>query len=81
MGDTTWVPVGVTLEAMERYGSEKMLFGTDAPIDGVHTYDTDLDGNPSMYQAYFKALPDKLSQEAYENLMWKNAARLFKIRR
>ncbi len=80
-GDTTWVPVGVTLEAMERYGSQKMLFGTDAPIDGVHTYDTDLDGNPSMYQAYFKALPDKLSQEAYENLMWKNAARLFKIRR
>ncbi len=33
-GDTTWVSVKTTLRAIEKCGSEKILFGTDNPIDG-----------------------------------------------
>lgn len=37
-GDTTWVPMDTTLEVIRRYGEERMVWGTDSPIDGVNTY-------------------------------------------
>ncbi len=79
-GDTTWVPVSTTLEAIKRFGSEKMLFGSDNPIDGRDTYLHNKTGDRSLYQEYFNELRDKLSAEDYNNLMYKNAARIFKIK-
>ena len=32
-----------------------------------------------MYQDYFEKLPDLISEDDYENLMWKNAERFFKL--
>ena len=79
-GDTTWVPVQTTLEAIRRCGSEKMLFGTDNPIDGKDTLLHNKSGERSLYQQYFNELRELLSPADYENLMWRNAAGLFKIR-
>lgn len=78
-GDTTWVPMSTTIEAIKRYGSKKMIFGSDTPIDGVDTYLCNPKGERSIYQDYFHLLEEKIGKEAYEDLMYKNAVRIFKI--
>ena len=78
-GDTTWVDMQTTIEAIKRYGSHKMLFGSDAPIDGLHTYSYNKKGERSLYQDYFDVLPEKIDTSAYEDLMYRNAMRLFHI--
>ncbi len=80
-GDTTWVPVKTTVEAIKRCGSEKMLFGTDNPIDGKDTLLHNRTGDRSLYQQYFNELKEMISPEDYENLMYKNAVRVFGIRK
>ena len=78
-GDTTWVPMSTTIEAIHRYGSKKMIFGSDTPIDGVDTYLCNPKGDRSIYQDYFHLLEEKIGKEAYEDLMYKNAVRIFKL--
>ena len=78
-GDTTWVPVSTTVEAIRRYGSEKMLFGTDNPIDGRDTLLHNRTGDRSLYQQYFNELRELISADDYANLMYKNARRMFGI--
>ena len=79
-GDTTWVPLESTLEIVERYGSKKLFFGSDSPIDGLHTYRQNMQGEPSLYQRYFNELEGKIGTEAYEDIMYKNAMRVFGIK-
>ena len=79
-GDTTWVPVKTTVEAIKRYGSKKMLFGTDNPIDGKDTLMYNKTGDRSLYQEYFNELKNMLTKDEYDDLMYKYAQRLFKIR-
>jgi predicted TIM-barrel fold metal-dependent hydrolase len=79
-GDTTWVPVKTTVEAIRRFGCEKMLFGTDNPIDGRDTLLHNKTGDRSLYQEYFNELQALLSGEEYACLMYKNAERIFKIK-
>ena len=64
---------------INKIGSEKLFFGTDMPIDGVDTYRCNPKGERSMYQDYFEKLPDLISKESYDNLMYKNAERFFKL--
>ncbi len=78
-GDTTWVSVKSTLEAVERYGSGKILFGSDSPIDGPDTYLHNKTGDRSLYQEYFNEFRAIVSPEDYDNIMYRNAARLFGI--
>lgn len=78
-GDTTWVPVKSTIKSIGRWGSEKILFGSDNPIDGKDTYLHNKTGDRSLYQAYFNEFRDMVSAEDYANIMYKNAQRLFKI--
>jgi len=78
-GDTTWVPLATTLEAIRRYGSKKMLFGTDNPIDGADTLLCNKTGDRSLYQQYFHELRAQISADAYADLMYKNAQRVFHI--
>lgn len=80
-GDTAWVPMETTIEAIRRYGSKKMMFGSDTPIDGVDTYFCNPKGERSMYQDYFHVLPEKISKEGYEDLMWRNAVEVFKLKK
>ena len=78
-GDTAWVPMESTIKFIDKIGSGKLFFGTDLPIDGVDTYRCNPKGERSMYQDYFEKLPELISEDAYENLMWKNAERFFKL--
>lgn len=78
-GDTTWVPLQSTLEVIEKYGSEKILFGSDNPIDGKDTYLHNRSGERSLYQSYFNEFKTLVSQHDYDNVMYKNAQKLFGI--
>lgn len=78
-GDTAWVPVASTVEVIKRYGSKRILFGSDSPIDGVDTYLKNPKGQPSMYQEYFHGLEEVIGADAYKDLMYRNAMELFKI--
>lgn len=77
--DTTWVPVETTLEVIRLYGSGRVMFGSDNPIDGVDTYYCNREGEPSLYRQYFGELKEKISQKDYENLMCTTAKMVFGI--
>ena len=57
----------------KKYGAQKLLFGTDNPIDGVDTY-----AHP-FYQAYFGEFKKQVSPDDYELVMHGNAERLFNL--
>jgi predicted TIM-barrel fold metal-dependent hydrolase len=73
-GDCCWVTPEHTLQAIHTCGSDKILFGTDNPINGLDTYDDAI-----FYQPFLDGIPPKLSQGAYEQFMFKNAIHLFKL--
>lgn len=79
-GDTTWVPVKTTVEAVKRCGSEKMLFGSDNTIDGKDTFLHNRTGDRSLYQEYFNELKSMITPSQYDDLMYKNAQRVFNIK-
>lgn len=78
-GDTAWVPLESTLLAIKECGIDKIMFGTDNPIDGLDTMGLNPKGEPSLYQQYFNELKDLISQEEYEKLMYKNAIKFFNL--
>ena len=67
-GDTTRVSYTDIIEAVKICGSEKILFGTDNPMNSL-----------DVYQPFFSNLKSLLKNEDYENIIYKNAKRLFKI--
>lgn len=79
IADTAWVPLNSTVEIIRRYGSKRILFGSDSPIDGVDTYRYNKAGEPSLYIQYFSELENIIGTEAYEDLMYRNAMELFRI--
>ena len=79
-GDTSWVPVRSTLKAIKQWGSGRIVFGSDNPIDGPDTYLHNRTGDRSLYQQYFNEFRAMISPEDYDNIMYRNAARLFGIR-
>lgn len=78
-GDTTWVSVESTLEFINKCGDERIMFGSDSPIDGKDTYAFNFKGDRSLYQEYFNEFKVKVSHDTYDNIMYKNAARLYKL--
>ena len=70
-GDTTWVRPEAALRLVKKYGAEKLLFGSDNPIDGEDTY-----AHP-FYRTYFGAFKEWVTPEEYELIMHGNAERLF----
>lgn len=77
--DTTWVSVKSTLEAIKRCGSDRILFGSDAPVDGVDTYYCNGAGQRSLYQEYFNEFKELVSLDEYQKIMYKNAIKLFNL--
>lgn len=77
--DTAWVPVENAIKFIKKCGSEKLLFGSDMPIDGLDTYTQNKWGQPSMYREYFNGLETQIPSMDFENIMWKNAENLFNL--
>ncbi len=78
-GDTSWVPMESTIRFMEKNGDDRIMFGSDSPIDGKDTYWYNSYGQPSMYRKYFGELRRLIPRSSYDKLMYKNAVRLFGI--
>ncbi len=78
-GDTTWVPISSVLKFIEKCGCDRIVFGSDSPIDGADTYSTNKTGDPSLYLQYFNDLPKLIDNETYEKIMFKNAIKLFNL--
>ncbi len=78
-GDTTWVDMESTLKFLQKNSSDKLLFGTDNPIDGKDTLAHNKKGERCIYQDYFYKLNSLIPQNDYENIMYKNAIKLFNI--
>ena len=76
-GDTAWVSIESTIKAMKEAGADKMLFGSDSPIDGVDTYHCNGYGEPSVYQKYFNELESIIGKEDYDKLMYKNVLKMY----
>lgn len=79
-GDTTWVPMESTIKVVKLYGSKKIVFGSDNPIDGLDTYHNNPKGDICVYQSYFKKLEKIIGKKCYDDIMYKNAIRLFNIK-
>lgn len=79
-GDTTWVSVNSTLRFLKVCGDDKIVFGSDAPIDGKDTYLDNGRGERSLYQAYFNEFKNMVSANTLEKIMYKNAQKLFNIK-
>lgn len=78
-GDTAWVSLESTLQAIRECGADKIMFGTDNTIDGVDTLGVNPKGERSLYQKYFNELKELITPEEYEKLMYKNAIKVFKL--
>lgn len=78
-GDTAWVPIKSAISLIEKSSSKKLFFGSDSPIDGKDTYLHNKTGDRSLYQEYFNELKELISQRDYENIMYKNALKMFQI--
>ena len=78
-GDTAWVHYEKAVKFVKKAGSEKLMFGSDMPIDGVDTYAKNKAGQRSMYQDYFHELEKRIPSTSFENIMWKNAENFFKL--
>ena len=70
-GDTTWVDTETVLQTVRAAGSGKILFGTDAPISGPDNYE--------KYNGMLSALRAHLSSEELDDVLRRNASRLFGI--
>lgn len=77
--DTSWVPVSSSLKFIEKCGDDRLVFGSDAPIDGVDTYARNPYGEPSLYLQYFNDFKNMVSPETYDKIMYKNAIKLFNL--
>lgn len=71
-GDTAWVPMKIAAKALRKVGFNRILFGTDNPIDGIDTL------NNSIYQDYFENR-SRLSACLWARLMSENAISLFSL--
>jgi len=79
-GDTTWVSIDSALEFINKCGSERLMFGSDSPIDGKDTYAFNFKGERSLYQQYFNEFKEMITKEDYDNIMYKTAMRVFNIK-
>ncbi len=70
--DTAWVDIHFIKILKENNLMDRVIFGTDNPIDGVNTL------NEKIYENYFKNSIN-LSSNDINNLMYKNATRIYHV--
>ena len=70
--DTAWVDISFISKLKEENLLDKVLFGTDNPIDGYETL------NNPIYENYFNNTI-KLTKQEYDKLMYKNALKVYNL--
>lgn len=71
-GDTTLVETSIIINAINIIGSDKMMFGSHAPLGGIDTY--------QRYENLLRIIRTKLSPHDSDNLLWKNAKWIFGLK-
>lgn len=62
------------MQAIRACGVEKILFGTDKPINCEDTYN-----DPVFYNYYFREMAEELSTDQYIQFIFRNAVKLFNL--
>ena len=70
--DTAWVNIDKTIRVLNEIGEDRIMFGSDNPIDGLNTFD-----NP-MYLPYFNNNAN-IEYSTYKKLMRDNAIKVYKL--
>lgn len=70
--DTAWVNIDKTIRVLNEIGEDRIMFGSDNPIDGLNTLD-----NP-MYLSYFNN-DANIEYSTYKKLMRDNAIKVYKL--
>ncbi|MEA1887409.1 MAG: amidohydrolase family protein [Bacteroidota bacterium] len=70
-GDTCEVKIENVINAINECGSGKILFGTDAIVHGIDTYE--------RYLPLIKTIRKNLSWDEAENVLFRNCIRLYKL--
>lgn len=71
-GDTAWVNISTVLKAISMGLEDKIMFGSDCPIDKERTYKEDI------YQDYLKNRK-KIKRSTMEKVMYKNAQKVYHL--
>ena len=71
--DTAWVDINFIKKLIDYKLTDKILFGTDNPIDGIRTLDEEI------YQNYFNN-SIRLTKSQINKIMYKNAIKLYDIK-
>lgn len=72
--DCAWVRPENALRIIKECGADKLLFGSDNPIDGIDTY-----AHPEFYEIYFGEFKNMVTEEEYTKLMKDNAVKVYKL--
>ena len=70
--DCAWVPLATAVKVLREIGIDRIMFGTDNPVDGLDTL-----ANP-MYQEYFDPR-NGLTLEEKEHLFYSNAKAFYRL--
>ena len=70
-GDTTWVSYAHVKKKKKKCGADKILFGTDSPIDGVDTY--------QKYEQFLEAEKNAWPPEVQKQVFSTNAKKVFNL--
>jgi len=70
-GDTCEVKINNVIKAIIECGSEKILFGTDAIVHGVDTYE--------QYLPLIESIRNNFSKEEADNVLFRNCMRLYNL--
>ena len=70
-GDTCEVNTENVIKAINKCGSEKILFGTDAIVHGIDTY--------AMYMPLVEQIRKNFSKDQAENVLFRNCQRIFNV--
>ncbi len=73
-GDTAWVKPQKAWLAIQTFGPDKLMFGTDNPIDGVDTL-----AHPFYCTYRGRYFKKKIGQEAYAKLMANNSIKVYRL--
>ena len=63
------------MKAIKVCGIDKILFGTDNPVNGVDSYDDE-----NFYNFYRYDMKEMVSKEDYDKFMFENAIKLFNLK-
>ena len=72
--DCAWVRPQYALQIIKECGADKLLFGSDNPIDGLDTY-----AHPEFYGIYFNEFKNMVTEEEYTKLMKDNSVKVYKL--